>query len=87
MKFRDMRADESEMEASLSAIKQADTQSRIAYAVAGKALDAMKQEGEGALKLLDGAAKLHQAASARFEGSVARLTAINGVGGGVDVVG
>lgn len=75
------------MEAYLSAIKQADTQSRIATAVAVKALDAMKQEGEGALKLLDSATKLHQDATSRVEGNVRRLAAVNGVGGGVDVTG
>lgn len=74
------------MEAYLSAISQATTQSNIAFAVARKALDAMKQEGAGALKLLDDAVKFHDEATERFAGGVARVGAFNGVGESLDVL-
>ena len=50
------------MEAALSAISQAHVRSDIAFAVAKKALDAMRQEGQGSLALLESAAKLQQQA-------------------------
>lgn len=40
-----------------SAIKQADTQTRVDYAVAKKMLDSQKTEGDAAVKLIQAAAQ------------------------------
>ncbi len=65
------RADKSCMEAALSAITQALYQSQVSYAVAAKAMDAMRQEGGAALALLEGAAKVQSQAVGRGDAGVA----------------
>lgn len=40
-----------------TAIKQADTQTRVDYAVAKKMLDSQKSEGDAAVKLIEAAAQ------------------------------
>lgn len=59
------------MEAALSSIAQASQQSQISYAVAAKAMDAMRQEGGAALALLDAASKVQSQAVSRSGESVA----------------
>jgi hypothetical protein len=59
--------------------KQAQMASRVQYAVAGKVLDAQKQNGAAALKLLD-------AASANtVKAGDALMAAATGLGGALDV--
>jgi hypothetical protein len=50
------------MEAAFSAIAQASVQSQVSYAVAGKAMEMMRQEGGAALELLKGAAQVQSKA-------------------------
>jgi len=59
------------MEAALSAISQATYQSQVSYAVAAKAIDAMRQEGGAALALLKGAAQVQSQAVGRSNAGVA----------------
>ncbi|MBX3402645.1 MAG: hypothetical protein KF699_04445 [Phycisphaeraceae bacterium] len=61
------------MEAAFSAITQASYQSQISYAVAAKAMDAMRQEGGAALALLAGAAKVQSQAVGRSDAGVAAV--------------
>lgn len=82
-------ADKRDMEAYLSAVSQANTQSNISFAVARKALDAMKEQGSGTLALIESAAKLQQQASRGVAESLSRLNASIASAGdsGVDVYG
>ncbi len=66
-----VRADKPGMEAALSAITQASYQSQVSYAVAAKAMDAMRQEGGAALALLQGAAQVQSQAVARADAGMA----------------
>lgn len=43
---------------SFSAIKQSQTQSQVSYAVAGKQLDATRQQGDAAVQLIEAAANV-----------------------------
>lgn len=76
MADRGVRPDVAGMEAALSAISQAHVRSDIAFAVAKKALDAMRQEGQGSLALLESAAKLQQQAVDRVTTSLQRVNAL-----------
>lgn len=79
------------MEAAFSAITQASFQSRVSYAVAAKAMDAMRQEGAAALALLAAAGKVQSRALARGEGQVAEalegLSRLTNESGRLDVTG
>jgi hypothetical protein len=46
-----------DLAAQFSAIKQADLQTRVDYAVAKKMLDTQKESGDAAVKLIEAAAK------------------------------
>ncbi|MCA9105374.1 MAG: putative motility protein [Pirellulaceae bacterium] len=43
-----------------SAIQQTKIETQISYAVAGKQLDAVEQQGEAAVELLEAAVELHK---------------------------
>jgi hypothetical protein len=77
------------MEAALSAITQASYQSQVSYAVAAKAMDAMRQEGGAALALLQGAAQVQSQAvgraGAELAGAVEELTKLTDENGRLDV--
>jgi len=79
------------MEAAFSAIVQASYQSRVSYAVAAKAMDAMRQDGAAALELLATAGKVQSQAIARGEAQVAQavegLSRLTDETGRLDVVG
>ncbi len=77
------------MEAAFSAISQASYQSQVSYAVAAKAMDAMRQEGGAALALLEGAAKVQSQAvgraGAQLAGAVEELAKLTDENGRQDV--
>jgi hypothetical protein len=64
-KSRAVSPDKGRMEAALIAISQASYQSKVSYAVAAKAMDAMRQQGGAAIELLKGAAAVQSKAVAQ----------------------
>ena len=46
--------------AAASAVKQSQLQNQIDFAVAGKALQAQKQQGDAAIQLIEQAAQVHE---------------------------
>lgn len=79
------------MEAAFSAISQASVQSQVSYAVAAKAMDAMRQEGGAALELLKGAAQVQSKAVRQahqgFAAAMDELTSLIDENGRLDVTG
>lgn len=58
---------------SVLAAKQSATQSQVAYAIAGKALDAQRAAGDAAVALLDSASQISTSPVSHAEGKGAKL--------------
>ena len=84
-------ADKHGMEAAFSAISQASVQSQVSYAVAGKAMDAMRQQGGAAIALLKSAAEVQSQAvnksGASMAAAVEELSKLTDENGRLDVTG
>lgn len=70
----------------LIAVRQADFQTRVDYAVARKMLDTQAAAGDAAVKLIEAAAKT-QVQAAEALGHVGSAAGVGGVGGRFDAVG
>lgn len=75
-----------ELATALLAVRQADLQTRVDYAVARKMLDTQAAAGDAAVKLIEAAAKSQVQATEAFSGADG-VGGVGGVGGRFDAVG
>lgn len=72
------------MEQALSSIAQGQTQGRIAVAIAKRALDVQRDQGDAAVSLLKAAASVQAQAQQQTAEGLQALARETGVGGNVD---